>query len=103
MLGGDQDCYGGCSDPHQAFYGTLDEVRIWKVARKQEDIARDMRKKDLTGQSALVAYWKFDDPLVEEGEARSYKYAADASGNNNHLPLNRLPKQTSGNKMGSSG
>ena len=27
MLGGEQDCYGGCTDASQAFYGLMDEVR----------------------------------------------------------------------------
>lgn len=27
MLGNDQDCYGGCTDSTQAFYGLMDEVR----------------------------------------------------------------------------
>ena len=26
MLGGEQDCYGGCTDAGQAFYGLMDEV-----------------------------------------------------------------------------
>ena len=26
MLGGEQDCYGGCTDSGQAFYGLMDEV-----------------------------------------------------------------------------
>lgn len=29
MLGGEQDCYGGCTDAGQAFYGLMDEVRFW--------------------------------------------------------------------------
>lgn len=40
-----QDCYAGCEDPYQAFYGTMDEVRIWKVARTQDQIVRSMRSK----------------------------------------------------------
>ena len=28
MLGGEQDCYGGCTDAGQAFYGLMDEVRF---------------------------------------------------------------------------
>lgn len=28
MLGNDQDCYGGCTDSTQAFYGLMDEVTI---------------------------------------------------------------------------
>jgi hypothetical protein len=27
MLGGEQDCYGGCTDRGQGFYGLMDEVR----------------------------------------------------------------------------
>lgn len=26
MLGNEQDCYGGCTDSTQAFYGLMDEV-----------------------------------------------------------------------------
>lgn len=26
MLGGEQDCYGGCTDAGQAFYGLMDEA-----------------------------------------------------------------------------
>lgn len=35
MLGGEQDCYGGCAEEGQAYHGLLDEVRIWNVARSQ--------------------------------------------------------------------
>lgn len=28
MLGGEQDCYGGCTDSMQAFYGLMDEVML---------------------------------------------------------------------------
>ena len=30
MLGNEQDCYGGCTDSTQAFYGLMDEVGINK-------------------------------------------------------------------------
>lgn len=43
ILGGEQDCFGGCVDPQQGFYGSMDEVRIWKVVRTQEQIMRSMR------------------------------------------------------------
>ena len=29
MLGNEQDCYGGCTDSTQAFYGLMDEVSIF--------------------------------------------------------------------------
>ena len=28
MLGNEQDCYGGCTDSTQAFYGLMDEVGL---------------------------------------------------------------------------
>ena len=43
MLGGEQDCYGGCTDPKQGFYGLMDEVRIWNIARTQDQIVSTMR------------------------------------------------------------
>ena len=43
MLGGEQDCYGGCTDPKQGYYGLMDEVRIWNVARTQDEIVSTMR------------------------------------------------------------
>ena len=34
MLGNEQDCYGGCTDSTQAFYGLMDEVRaLQKLGR----------------------------------------------------------------------
>lgn len=33
MLGGEQDCVGGCTDRQQAFYGLLDEVSICAACR----------------------------------------------------------------------
>jgi hypothetical protein len=43
VLAGEQDCFGGCTDPEQGFYGMMDEVRIWKVVRSQDQIMRTMR------------------------------------------------------------
>ncbi len=43
VLAGEQDCFGGCTDPEQGFYGLMDEVRIWKVVRSQDQIMRTMR------------------------------------------------------------
>jgi alpha-tubulin suppressor-like RCC1 family protein len=43
------------------FHGSLDDVRIWKVARSQVEIAAQMCH-PLSGMEAnLLAYWKFDE------------------------------------------
>lgn len=43
------------------FPGRLDEVRVWNVARTQQQI-QDYMHQPLTGtETGLVAYWKFDD------------------------------------------
>jgi len=87
MLGGKQECFGGCADPSEAYYGLMDEVRIWNVALSRRQIAEFM---SLTGsvfddEEGLVAYWRFDDPLLESFD--DDRMAVDASGNENHLQL----------------
>lgn len=62
MLGGEQDCFAGCTDPEQGLYGMLDEVRLWRVVRSQEQIAGSMRwASGLENAPGLVGYWKFND------------------------------------------
>ena len=91
MLGAEQDCYGGCTDRGQGFYGEMDEVRIWRVERSQEDILRFMRDgSSLDRHRDLAAYWRFNDP-EEEGLFRGTVLAKDASGRGNDLKLITLP------------
>jgi hypothetical protein len=43
------------------FWGDIDEVRIWNVARTQQEI-EDNLLTELTGlESGLVAYWNFNE------------------------------------------
>lgn len=66
-----QDCFGGCTDPSQGFYGFMDEVRIWKVVRSQDEIIRHMRwSTGFENNPSLVAYWKFNDPDTDNGQFR---------------------------------
>jgi|GEM_PF-1833751 len=53
---------GRNSENHKGRYkGAIDEVRIWNVARREEEIRRDMARK-LTGKEpGLVACWPFDE------------------------------------------
>lgn len=58
----------------QPFIGIIDDVRIWNVARTQQQIQDNMNK-ELTGnETGLVSYWKFN-----EGEGTT---AYDSAGSN---------------------
>jgi len=43
------------------FQGKIDEVRIWNVARTQEEIQIDINRTLGAGEAGLSAYWKFDE------------------------------------------
>lgn len=60
------------------FDGLRDETRVWNVTRSTADILANMRK-DVTGQTGLQAYWKFENDYT------------DASGNGNTLTGNNSP------------
>ena len=49
-------------DPHQDmfFAGKMDEIRIWKTARKQEQIQRDMNHRLAGDEFGLMAYYPFE-------------------------------------------
>lgn len=92
MLGAEQDCFGGCTDPSQGFYGLMDEVRIWKVVRSQDDILKHMRwASGLENHADLSAYWKFNDPDADGGQFRRHVVAKDSSGKGNDLSLLSSP------------
>ena len=55
FLGAEQDCFGGCTDAHQAFYGYMDEVRLWKSVRSQQAIQEHMRNGDQVRAPAAPA------------------------------------------------
>ena len=55
----------GCSHEeeqgeHASFAGLIDEVRIWDIARTENQIRSDMNKQLKGDESGLVGYWKFD-------------------------------------------
>jgi hypothetical protein len=64
------DLYIGKGDPTfsdgEYFHGVLDEIRIWNVARTQEQIQAAMNT-PLTGkEDGLVAYWNLDDGTAKD-------------------------------------
>ncbi len=64
------DLFIGKGDPEfsfgEYFHGALDEIRLWNVARSQEQIQAAMNT-TLTGkEKGLVAYWNFDDGTARD-------------------------------------
>ncbi|MCF8298813.1 MAG: T9SS type A sorting domain-containing protein [Saprospiraceae bacterium] len=51
------------TSPDELLNGTLDEVRIWKVARTQSEIRQNMYRElpNPAGETNLVAYYKFNE------------------------------------------
>jgi hypothetical protein len=54
MLGGEQDCYGGCTDSSQSFYGLMDEVWL----RAQAEVLHAQRCSVLNCAVRLLAAWR---------------------------------------------
>ncbi len=81
LLFGDNPTWGG-----RSFDGTIDEVRIWGVARTEEEILENY-KVELTGTEAgLAGYWNFND-----GEGTT---ATDLSANGNNGTLLNMDANT---------
>ena len=62
------------------FIGIMDELRIWNVARTQEEIQATMHTSLIASEPELIGYWRFDEPPDS-------KIASDSSpyGNNGAL------------------
>ena len=83
------DCYIGKSnwgDPYAN--ATLDEVRIWNVARTQAQIQANMNC-DVAQQTGLIAYYRFDQGAAG-GSNTGITSATDYSGNGNCGTLNNF-------------
>jgi len=53
--------FGGNTVNKRWLTGTIDEVRIWNVARSQSQIAATMSKRLSGNEAGLVGYWRLDD------------------------------------------
>lgn len=75
---------GNLPEPHNGEYfdGTMDELRIWKVARTADEIVATMNT-ELTGkEEGLVAYYNFNQG-VAGGDNSTVTTLMDQAGNNN--------------------
>lgn len=59
---------GASIDPDEVFDGLLDEVRIWNIARTQEQIQENMNQplENPESDPNLVGYWNFDNGTAED-------------------------------------
>jgi hypothetical protein len=69
-------------DDVKTFNGSIDEVRIWNVARTQAQIQASMNNELCAPQANLMAYYKFNEG-VASGSNTSVITVPDFSGNNN--------------------
>jgi hypothetical protein len=68
---------------NQMFQGTIDELRVWNVARSGADIRNNMRRRLNRDEPGLVGCWTFDEA--------SGQVVRDQSPRHNHGRLGRLP------------
>ena len=56
----------GVDEHLHKFHGEIDEVRIWNIARSQEEIQATMDAKLHGDEEGLVGYWNFDDGTADD-------------------------------------
>lgn len=77
--------HGAPGGPTEYFKGMIDEVRIWNIARTEQQIKDNMNSPVPSNSSGLAAYWKFD-----EGQGT---IAHDSTSHQNHGRLEYSPKK----------
>ena len=76
---------------HSPFAGQIDEVRIWNIARTEEEIHRTMDATLSGKESGLVGYWRFEDD-EEIATDSSPNHADGKLMGNAHIAEIELPK-----------
>ncbi|RQO35573.1 hypothetical protein DBR39_17935 [Chryseobacterium sp. KBW03] len=77
---------GAFNDAANSFTGTMDEVRIWNRALSSSEIANTMNCELSGPETGLIAYYKFNQGIVNANNA-SVTTLLDSSGNNYHGTL----------------
>lgn len=89
--------WGGGLAPNENWKGTIDEVRLWNVARTQAEIDAN-RTLRLTGtEPDLEAYWQMEDG-IPAGNNTAISMVNDLTGNANHgavINFSLMPGTTS--------
>ncbi|MCA9397904.1 LamG domain-containing protein, partial [candidate division WWE3 bacterium] len=71
--------------------GSIDDVRIWNIARSQEDIESDWLGEITGSESGLVGYWKFNEgtgqDLFDETSNGNDGYRGQSSSSENSDPV----------------
>ena len=99
------DLYIGKGDPEylygECFHGELDEIRIWNVARSQEQIQAAMNTSLSGKEEGLLAYWNFDDGTAKDlsGHGNDGLLNGDAQIVESPRPASPAPKQEQPNKL----
>lgn len=79
VLGDDVGATGGGTQGSDPFWGRLDEVRIWNVARSAAELLDD-RSHTLAGnEDGLLHYWRFDDLTAPDVAWDAATDSADAT------------------------
>ena len=79
------------SQSSETFNGVMDEVRIWNVARTQDEIQANMNKELLGNETGLVAYYPFNQG-VAAGDNSSINTVLDITSNGFNGSLNNFAK-----------
>lgn len=63
--------FGATRIPGEFFHGEVEEVRIWNIARTEQEIKDNMAKTVAANASGLVTYWSFDEGQGNTAEDKS--------------------------------
>ncbi|MEU1283600.1 LamG-like jellyroll fold domain-containing protein [Kitasatospora sp. NPDC005856] len=73
----------------QAFHGVLEEVRVWRTARTQEQVLDNLFTRLKGEKEDLIAYWSFDDASTDG----STRVVQDEGLRGNHLTVPAAPRR----------
>ncbi|MFJ3788317.1 LamG-like jellyroll fold domain-containing protein [Kitasatospora sp. NPDC090091] len=73
----------------QAFHGVLEEVRVWRTARTQEQVLDNLFTRLKGEKEDLIAYWSFDDASTDG----STRLVQDEGLRGNHLTVPEAPRR----------
>ncbi|BAY67087.1 hypothetical protein NIES22_72310 (plasmid) [Calothrix brevissima NIES-22] len=74
------------NNPTQFFQGELEELRIWKITRTEEQIQDNLFRRLMGEQENLLAYYTFD-PDVSATSSTAITKLDDRSSHGNHLDI----------------